>query len=201
MQPSEKGSASQRCSTVSLVIPESCGGFPKLGIPFQGSLHKLSHVWGSTLGSPVLGSYHVLGYRPSHNHRRYSSNCLPEPFRQFRVQGGEFNSQLLLLLSLPFLRLVLCYYYHNYNPCQTTIVYSYSNCLYACDGDHVLYRLYYRACNTPTGGAKQSGAASGNGYQKQFSVPKLVSPKCYNGRQLQLRLYTRCPASVPEGAA
>ena len=34
-------------------------GFRRLGVPFSGSQNKGSSIWGSILGSPVLGIYQI----------------------------------------------------------------------------------------------------------------------------------------------
>ena len=48
-------------------------GFRRLGVPFSGSQNTGSSIWGSILGSPVLGNYQIdkgLGFRLMSNPSR-----------------------------------------------------------------------------------------------------------------------------------
>ena len=64
------------------------GGFPKLGVPFWGSLDKDYSIWGFILGSPYLGKlpYHfvlVLVLQQYQYSRKYEYKSKPE--RQCRT--------------------------------------------------------------------------------------------------------------------
>ena len=41
-------------------LRSGCGGFPKLGVPFWGPNNKDYSIFGSIVGFPILGNYHVV---------------------------------------------------------------------------------------------------------------------------------------------